>query len=112
MKSILPLFLISLICVMTVIICTCDLDNAENNGPINQDAKSVKFSVSGITCHTCKSCIEGQLKANSGIKNVEVFLDNRTKNNVEVIFDAKKLTPADIAKMISDAGYRVDATEL
>lgn len=110
MKSLLRLFLISLIASQSLIICSCGPSGAGEEQSLSPDAKTVKFTVSNIPCNDCEIAIEAALKDVPGIKTAKAF-STLPKNNVVVTYDPKKLTIKDIEKLIIDTGRDITATE-
>ncbi len=74
------------------------------------------FPVLGMACAGCSANVERKLRAMKGIKNVSVSLPGRT---AMVEYDEGVVNPADMKRVIDDAGYeliidedtRVDAVE-
>jgi copper chaperone CopZ len=111
MKSLLHLFLISLITLFPIITCNCGdsksdtLQQDNNTNDTQQDSKTVQLMVNGMTCPSCKSIIEGALKLVNGVITSEVSVPNKT---VQVVYNAKKVDLATIKQAIHDAGYTVN----
>lgn len=65
--------------------------------------EKLKFNVSGMSCAACSARVEKVVGALDGVKSVSVSL---LTNSMVVEFDSP-LTPKDISRAISDAGYKV-----
>lgn len=64
--------------------------------------EKLKFNVSGMSCAACSARVEKVVGALDGIKSVSVSL---LTNSMVVEFDSP-LTPKDISRAVSDAGYK------
>ena len=64
--------------------------------------EKLKFNVSGMSCAACSARVEKVVGALDGVKSVSVSL---LTNSMVVEFDSP-LTPKDISRAISDAGYK------
>lgn len=62
----------------------------------------LKFNVSGMSCAACSARVEKVVGALDGVKSVSVSL---LTNSMVVEFDSP-LTPKDISRAVSDAGYK------
>ncbi|MEZ5174934.1 MAG: heavy-metal-associated domain-containing protein [Acidimicrobiia bacterium] len=65
---------------------------------------TVILSVPDISCDHCKRSIEGAVAPLEGVASAEVSIGDRT---VAVVFDADKVTVADIIEAIDTQGYEV-----
>jgi copper ion binding protein len=61
------------------------------------------FAVEGMYCTACASAIEKKLKALDGVQSATVSYDQK---RASVEFDANKVSVAQLAQAINDAGYR------
>lgn len=64
--------------------------------------EKLKFNVSGMSCAACSARVEKVVGALDGVKSVSVSL---LSNSMVVEFDSP-LTPKDISRAVSDAGYK------
>ena len=64
--------------------------------------EKLKFNVSGMSCAACSARVEKVVGALDGVKSVNVSL---LTNSMVVEFDSP-LTPKDISRAVSDAGYK------
>lgn len=64
--------------------------------------EKLKFNVSGMSCAACSARVEKVVGALDGVKSVSVSL---LTNSMVVEFDSP-LTPKDISRAVSDAGYK------
>lgn len=64
--------------------------------------EKLKFNVSGMACAACSARVEKVVGALDGVKSVSVSL---LTNSMVVEFDSP-LTPKDISRAVSDAGYK------
>ena len=60
------------------------------------------ISVDGMHCNHCKAKVENALKALKGVKKFEVSLE---KGSATVAYVAKKITPEEIASVITQSGF-------
>ena len=58
------------------------------------------LQISGMSCGHCVGSVEKALKTLDGIEGASV-----TIGAADVTYDASRVTPADIARTVSDAGY-------
>lgn len=68
-----------------------------------KQAKTATFRVDGMHCGSCADKIKAALAKIDGVVKVVVKTPDK---RVVVDYDAAKLTPEKIAKIISDAGYK------
>ncbi len=61
-----------------------------------------KFNVTGMTCTACSAHIEKALAKTEGVKSVNV---NLLANSMMIDYDESALTPADISRVVENAGY-------
>lgn len=64
--------------------------------------EKLKFNISGMSCAACSARVEKVVGALDGVKSVNVSL---LTNSMVVEFDSP-LTPKDISRAVSDAGYK------
>lgn len=67
-----------------------------------------KFEVSGMTCGGCSAAVRLAVKKMDGVEDVEVSHDD---NSATVKYDADKVTPEDIVKVIEKQGFKAKVTE-
>ena len=60
------------------------------------------FDVTGMSCAACSAHVEKAVRQLSGIQSVSV---NLLANSMQAEYDEGQLSPADICKAVSDAGY-------
>lgn len=65
------------------------------------DAKAV-LDVKGMHCATCPLTVKTLLKKQPGVEAVRV---DARENTATVEFDSRRVTPEQLAKAVSDAGY-------
>ena len=70
-----------------------------------QKKAEIKIKTSA-ECEMCKSTIEKTLKYTKGVKSATLDLTTR---EVTVVYNSKKITPDQLRKIISDAGYDADS---
>lgn len=61
-----------------------------------------QFDVTGMTCSSCSAHVEKAVRLLSGIESVSV---NLLTNSMSVSYDEAALSPADISRAVSKAGY-------
>lgn len=61
-----------------------------------------KFNVTGMTCSACSSHVEKAVRKLNGLADVSV---NLLQNSMVAEYDSSVLSPADIIKAVTDAGY-------
>ena len=66
--------------------------------------KRVILPVEGMSCASCSSTVEKVISKLSGVEKASV---NLATEKLDVTYDTTKLTEADIAKAVRDAGYEV-----
>src|SRR6478672_2681753 len=67
---------------------------------------SATFKVDGMHCEGCSDKVKTALNGTAGVVQVDIKLADHT---VAVQYDATKLSPEKIAKIISDLGYKAAA---
>lgn len=65
----------------------------------------VTLAVSGMTCESCAGIIKTTLRGEHGVKNVVVSVEEKT---VEVTFDPKLISKAQIITAINELGFVVN----
>ncbi len=70
--------------------------------------RKVKFDVQGMTCSSCSSHVERDVKKLSGIKSVNV---NLLSNNMQVEYDENVLDDEKIINTVIEAGYGANVHE-
>ena len=68
--------------------------------------KTASFKVNGMHCQGCGDKIKSALAKTTGVHKVSV---KQADKRIVVDYDAKKITPEKIAKIISDLGYPASA---
>ena len=68
--------------------------------------KTASFKVNGMHCQGCGEKIKTTLAKTTGVHKVEV---KQADKRIVVDYDAKKISPEKIAKIISDLGYPASA---
>lgn len=72
------------------------------------DLVSALFSVTGMTCMSCVSSLEGVLSQTDGVEGVKVSLQEGT---AAVVYIPSELTSQKIVEIIADAGYECTVKE-
>jgi copper chaperone CopZ len=67
---------------------------------------SVSWRVKGFSCVTCAIGLQTILEKHKGIARV---VAEHPSGKVEIGFDSNQIAPADIKRLIEDAGFRVTA---
>ena len=70
-----------------------------------QKKAEIKIKTSA-ECEMCKATIEKTLKYTKGVKSATLDLTTR---EVTIVYNSKKITPDQLRKVISDAGYDADS---
>lgn len=65
---------------------------------------TITLDVPDISCDHCKTSIEGALAPLPGVQRAQVDIAART---VTVAYDDGALDPADLRRVVEDAGYEV-----
>ena len=87
----------------------CDGEHKKEEPKKQQPAaelKTASFKVNGMHCQGCGDKIKSALAKTDGVHKVDVKSADR---RVVVDYDAKKLSPEKIAKIISELGYPANA---
>ncbi len=66
------------------------------------EARNVTLDVKGMHCATCPLTVKVVLRKQPGVEDVKV---DGEKHTAEVKFDPAKVSPAELAKAVTDAGY-------
>jgi len=66
--------------------------------------QTASFNVPSISCSTCSSKIQQEIKSLKGVNGVSVDLKTQTVN---VDFNPSEIQPQDIKRQISSMGYEV-----
>ena len=69
----------------------------------------ITLPISGMTCASCVSHVEGALKELPGISNVLV---NLATNKANVAYDPQRIKLNDMRRAVENVGYTVPTTEL
>jgi len=65
--------------------------------------KTVTIRVDGMTCEMCAASLEPELKATKGVLDARVSFK---KKNAWIKYDDKKVTVAQLRKVINDSGFK------
>ena len=87
----------------------CDGEHKKEEQKKQQPAaqlKTASFKVNGMHCQGCGDKIKSALAKTEGVHKVDVKTADK---RIVVDYDAKKLSPEKIAKIISDLGYPANA---
>ena len=78
----------------------CDILKTPTGG--GSDIMKTEFNVKGMTCSACSSAVERAVSKLDGVEEVAV---NLLSNSMSVKYDENILTPSDISKTVTSAGY-------
>lgn len=67
--------------------------------------ENLALTVIGMKCGGCEAGLKSQLLALEGVSSVSASHKDKT---AEIVFDAQKITPAQIQEAITTAGYQVE----
>jgi copper chaperone len=67
--------------------------------------KTIKLSVSGMTCGHCAMHVENALKDLAGVSTAKVDLKQKS---AEVTYDEASVDTEKMAEAVADAGYKVE----
>ena len=87
----------------------CDKEHKKEEPKKQQPAaelKTASFKVNGMHCQGCGDKIKSALAKTEGVHKVDIKTADK---RVVVDYDAKKLSPEKIAKIISELGYPANA---
>jgi len=76
---------------------------------MNESTLNLTLPITGMTCASCVSHVEGALKELSGVKQVIV---NLATNKANLVYDPKQVGLADMQRAVESVGYSVPTTEL
>ena len=98
--------LLFMVYAFTITSCAQDQKKVDR-ATTNQEAKTaatqkIKISVDGMVCSACQSTVKKTIKSLTGIKDVEVSLENK---NAFIIYYPNLIKPEQIQKAINDKGY-------
>ena len=98
--------LLFMVYAFTITSCAQDQKKVDR-ATTNQEAKTaatqkIKISVDGMVCSACQSTVKKTIKSLTGIKDVEVSLENK---NAFIIYYSNLIKPEQIQKAINDKGY-------
>lgn len=79
----------------------------ERKPPKGSDMKTVDLTIEGMHCGGCARTIEALLRAEPGVKAVNISFDDRTAG---VMFDPEKVDLSALVKAVERAGYQVPKT--
>lgn len=65
------------------------------------------LNVEGMSCGHCKAAVEGELSKLAGVENSNADFE---KGTVEVSYDESRVSDADLAGAVEEAGYTVADT--
>lgn len=65
-------------------------------------AQKIKMPVDGMVCSACQSTVKKTIKSLSGVKDVEVSLENKA---AFITYNPNLIKPEQIQKAINDKGY-------
>jgi copper chaperone len=66
--------------------------------------KTISIGVEGMSCEHCVRAVTSALKAQKGVKTVEVSLEGR---NARVVYDDEHIRLDDLKAAILEEGYQV-----
>ena len=67
--------------------------------------KTVKLSISGMTCNHCAMHVENALKELTGVKSAKVDLKGKS---AEVAYDESAVDTKKMSEAVAEAGYKVE----
>lgn len=76
---------------------------------MNQTLSDLTLPISGMTCASCVSHVEGALKELPGVSNVTV---NLATNKASLSYDPQRVKLDDMRRAVDDVGYAVATAEL
>ena len=76
---------------------------------MNQTLSDLTLPISGMTCASCVSHVEGALKELPGVSNVTV---NLATGKASLSYDPQRVNLTDMRRAVDDVGYAVAAAEL
>ncbi len=111
MRHILAFFAAAALATVVALPPAAACDHDQKDEPSQKQApaaqlKTASFKVNGMHCQGCGEKIKSTLAKTTGIHKVDV---KQADKRIVVDYDAKKITPEKIAKIISDLGYPASA---
>ena len=76
---------------------------------MNESTLTLTLPISGMTCASCVSHVEGALKELPGVDHVNV---NLATNKASLVYNPQQVGLADMQRAVEDVGYSVPTTEL
>jgi Cu+-exporting ATPase len=76
---------------------------------MNKTLSELTLPISGMTCASCVSHVEGALKELPGVSNVVV---NLATNKANLTYDPQRVTMEDMRRAVDDVGYAVATAEI
>src|SRR3990167_6184948 len=76
---------------------------------MTQTLSDLTLPISGMTCASCVSHVEGALKELPGVSNVTV---NLATGKASLSYDPQRVKLTDMRRAVDDVGYAVAAAEL
>lgn len=71
------------------------------------NTKTVRLAIGGMSCTACRNKITAGLQAASGVQQAVVSYEN---NTADVTYDPSLVTPADLCRVVQQAGYTAKPT--
>jgi copper ion binding protein len=87
---------------LTILVLVCQLAVADD------ETKSVKLNVKGMTCGGCVSRVKNAVSKLEGVQSVDVDL---ATGRAEVVFASAKLSPTDVISAINKTGFSASLAE-
>ncbi len=76
---------------------------------MNENLSDLTLPISGMTCASCVSHVEGALKELPGVSNVTV---NLATNKANLSYDPQRVKLDDMRRAVDDVGYAIPTTDL
>jgi copper chaperone CopZ len=67
--------------------------------------QSIKLKINGMHCTSCALNIDGALEETEGVFSSQT---SYAKGEVTIQYDPKKITPAELAEVVTNQGYLVE----
>jgi copper chaperone CopZ len=64
--------------------------------------QELRLTVTGMTCPHCEARVEKALLAHGGVRHAKA---NHQRNACAVTFDPAAVTPAELARLVTETGY-------
>src|SRR5215211_1547495 len=77
--------------------------------PMTEALFKLSLPISGMTCASCVSHVEGALKELPGTSNVVVNLGT---NKANLLYDPQRIKLDDLRRAVEDVGYAITTSEL